>query len=76
MDQANSNAILCGKRLRELRGIRTRRGVCRELGIGYSSLQSYEEGRRNPSEKVKDLLADYYGVSKETIFFTHENPKK
>jgi len=68
MDE-NNRAIEAGRRLRELRGIRTRRGVCKETGIAYSSLQAYEEGRRNPSETVKDILAEYYGVSKASIFY-------
>ena len=72
MTHPNADAITVGKRLRELRGIRTRKGVSRELGIPYSSLQAYEEGWRNPSENVKELLAGYYGVSKELIFYTNE----
>lgn len=55
--------------LRELRGIRTRTGVARETGIAYSTLQSYEEGRRTPPGSVMQRLADYYGVSIESIFF-------
>lgn len=58
-----------GKRLRELRGIRTRTGVAREVGIPYSTLQAYETGDRTPSGPVKKKLADYYGVPVETIFF-------
>lgn len=58
-----------GKRLRELRGIRTRRGVCRILDIPYSTLQSYEDGTRTPPGSVKQKLADYYGASVEEIFF-------
>lgn len=57
-----------GKRLRELRGIRTRSGVARETGIPYSTLQSYEDGTREPSGTVKQKLADYYGVPVESIF--------
>ena len=59
-----------GQRLRQLRGIRTRSGVAREIGIPYSTLQSYEEGQRTPSGRNKQKLADYYGVPVELIFFT------
>ena len=62
-----------GKILRRLRGIRTRTGVARELGISYAALQFYETGVRNPSGRMKQKLADYYGVSVESIFFTHKN---
>jgi len=58
-----------GKTLRQLRGIRTRTGVSQEVGIPYSTLQSYEDGRRMPSGRIKKRLADYYGVRVEDIFF-------
>ena len=58
-----------GKRLREIRGIRTRSGVSRQTGIPYSTLQSYEDGTREPNGQTKQKLADYYGVSVEEIFF-------
>lgn len=61
--------VEAGKRLRELRGIRTRTGVAHETGIPYSTLQSYEDGTREPSGQVKQKLADYYGVPVESIFF-------
>ena len=59
-----------GKRLRQLRGIRTRAGVARELNMAYSTLQSYEEGTRTPSGRMKKKLADYYGIPVEFIFYT------
>ena len=59
-----------GNRLRELRGIRTRTGVSKLLGIPYSTLQSYEDGEREPSDHVKRKLADYYGVPVDEIFLT------
>ena len=62
-----------GKMLRQLRGIRTRRGVSKETGISYSALAFYENGERNPSGRVKKILADYYGLPVEVIFYTHEN---
>ena len=60
--------VTAGKRLRELRGIKTRTGVSREVGIPYSTLQSYEEGKREPSQSMKIKLAGYYGVPVEYIF--------
>lgn len=64
-----SNMDKAGKRLRELRGIRTRSGVSRQTGIPYSTLQSYEDGTREPAGSVKEKLAEYYGVPVEEIFF-------
>lgn len=70
MKRKNANMAAAGKRLRELRGIRTRTGVSRELNIPYATLQSYEDGKREPAGPAKQKLADYYGVSVESIFFT------
>ena len=70
-----NTAIEIGRRLRELRGIRTRTGVARALGLPYSTLQSYEDGSRNPSKKMQQKLADYYGVPVESIFLTTKNNK-
>ena len=59
-----------GKRLRQMRGIKTRSGVAREIGISYSALAFYERGERNPTGATKKKLADYYGVPVEFIFYT------
>lgn len=69
MEVREPNMAEVGKRLRQLRGIRTRTGVSREVGIPLSTLQSYEEGRRKPSGRAMVLLAKYYGRSVEEIFF-------
>lgn len=67
--ERKANMEKAGKRLRELRGIRTRTGVSRQTGIAYSTLQSYEEGTREPAGPVKEKLAEYYGVSVEELFY-------
>ena len=59
-----------GKRLRELRGIRTRTGVAKALGISYSALSFYEDGERFPSEQTQHRIASYYGVSEDDLFYT------
>ena len=65
-----------GKRLTELRGIRTRTGVARATEMSYSALYMYETGQRNPPPERQKRLADYYGVSVESIFYAHEQRKK
>ena len=70
MDKKTVNMVEAGKRLRQLRGIRTRTGVARELGISCSALAFYENGQRQPKGPVKKKLADYYGVPVEFIFYT------
>lgn len=76
MEEKTVNMADAGSRLRQLRGIRTRTGVSNETGIPYSTLQAYEEGRRKPSGANMRKLADYYGVSVESIFYTAEYCKK
>lgn len=68
MRNSKVNMVEAGKRLRELRGIKTRTGVSRETGIPLSSLEAYEWGTREPSAHVKQKLADYYGVPVSEIF--------
>lgn len=69
MRNSNVNMIKAGERLRQLRGIRTRTGVAKVLSVPYSTLQSWEDGNREPNGRAKQMLADYYGVTVEDIFF-------
>jgi len=62
-------SIKIGKRLVLLRGVRTRTGVARELGISYGSLCNYENGLRIPPDDVKIRIAGYYGKTVQEIFF-------
>lgn len=71
MRNSKVNMQEAGKILRELRGIRTRSGVSRQTGIPYSTLQSYEDGSREPPTSVKQKLADYYGVDPKEIFLPY-----
>ena len=68
MRNSKVNMTESGKILRKLRGIRTRSGVSRETGIPYSTLQSYEDGKREPTKPVKRKLSAYYGVREDDIF--------
>ena len=67
------DAVKIGKKLRELRGIRTRTGVAKETGLGYSAISNYENGQRVPSDDAKIVLADYYGKTVQELFYTEEN---
>ena len=66
------NAKAIGKRLRELRGIRTRTGVAKETGIGYSAIANYETGKRIPNDHAKIILASYYGLSVQELFYASD----
>lgn len=37
--------------------------VSRDTSISICSLRSYESNKRNPSDKRKIMLSNYYGVS-------------
>lgn len=63
------NPVVIGNRLRTLRGVRTKTGVAKDLGISYSALCAYEYGDRIPADNVKVLIANYYGVTVQSIFF-------
>ena len=69
MREKTEKAKRIGERLVRLRGVRTRTGVAREVGIGYSSLCNYENGLRIPPDEIKERLARYYGATVESIFF-------
>ena len=62
-----------GRRLRVLRGIRTRVVVEDETGISQGRLGNYEHGSRIPNDEAKVLLANYYGVTVQELFFTDNN---
>lgn len=64
-----------GERLRKLRKDKGQSMVfvARKLGIGYSTLCSYEYGLRSPCDDVKIRIARYFGVPVEKIFFNEEN---
>lgn len=62
-----------GKKLVDLRGIRTRRGVAGETGVSYSALCNYECGYRVPPDETKIILAKYYKVPVGELFFNESN---
>ena len=64
------DSVEIGKRLRELRGDVPRSVVARKLKISYSAMAYYESGERLPSDRVKVMLANYYGMTVQDIFFS------
>lgn len=58
-----------GKRLKELRGDRSRDKVAEAVGISSSALGIYECNKRIPRDDVKKRLADFYNVSIQQLFF-------
>jgi putative transcriptional regulator len=58
-----------GKKLRKLRGDKSRASVARDLGISVSAVASYELGERVPRDPLKVSISKYYGVPVQEIFF-------
>lgn len=59
-----------GKKLRELRGTKTINDVAKDTGIGPTALSNYENGYRVPRDPTKVVLAQYYGVNIDDLFFS------
>ena len=58
-----------------MRGIRTERGetaedVARSIGVSNSAITMYETGQRIPRDEIKIRIAEHFGMSVESIFFT------
>ena len=60
------------KNLINLRNEKSREEVARGVGISVSTLQMYENGQRIPRDNIKIKLANFYGVTVQTIFFDSE----
>ena len=60
-----------GQRLRTLRGEKTLQKVSDDTGLGISALTMYELGQRMPRDEAKIVLANYYNVSIEALFYAH-----
>jgi len=58
-----------GAKLRNLRGEKTLAEVSSAVGISISAITMYECGERVPRDEIKIKLAEYYGVSVESLFF-------
>ena len=64
--------IAIGSALKKLRGEKAREEVAFANKISVSALAMYETGKRMPRDEIKMSLANYYGVSVESIFFAPE----
>lgn len=59
-----------GERLRALRGDKTQKEVADAIGTTAMAISNYESGERVPCDGIKMKLAEYYGVTVQSIFFT------
>lgn len=60
-----------GKRIKELRTQKnmTAEDLGKALGISTSAVNMYECGQRVPRDEIKISIAEFFGVSIETIFY-------
>lgn len=73
MENRIVDPVTVGMRLRILRGIRTRAEVSRDTGLSQARIGNYEHGARIPTDDAKILLANYYGVTVQELFFEDNN---
>ena len=64
------------KTLKRLRGKKSLISTAYEIGITPSALSNYESGIRIPRDQTKVKIANYYGVSVESIFFNNKVHEK
>ena len=58
-----------GKRLKRLRGKKSRKEIAAALGVSVSAVSMYELGERVPKDTVKAKYAKLFKKSVEDIFF-------
>lgn len=63
------SAEVIAKKLRELRGDRSREEVAKALHISISALTMYETGARMPRDEIKVALAQFYETTVGELFF-------
>ena len=59
-----------GQKLRALRGDKTQKKVAEDLKITKSALAMFEKDKRVPRDEIKVRIANYYGETVQTIFFS------
>ncbi len=57
------------KKLIELRGNETQSKIAEKIGIKQSTYAMYESGKRVPSDQRKIIIAKYYGLTVQEIFY-------
>ena len=67
------SAEVIAKKLRDLRGGKSREEVANALSISVSALSMYENGARIPRDEIKVALARYYETTVGELFFGQES---
>ena len=71
-----SSMLLIGKNLRKLRKVKKYSifDVANDLQMSAHYLGNIERGKANPSVKILDRLAAYYGVATRSLFDEQPDP--
>ncbi|PEJ82980.1 helix-turn-helix domain-containing protein [Bacillus toyonensis] len=54
-----------------LRNGKSREEIAEAIGISVSTLQMYENAQKIPRDSIKIKLANFYGVTVQSIFFDY-----
>lgn len=65
------NYMSTGQKLKALRGDKTQKEVAEDLKITKSALAMYEKDKRVPRDEIKIRLAEYYGETVQSLFFSN-----
>lgn len=57
------------EKLVSARGKKSREEVAKAVGVSLSAIAMYENGARIPRDEIKVRLADYFGISVQSLFF-------
>jgi transcriptional regulator with XRE-family HTH domain len=68
--QKGGNKMSVGQKLRSLRGDKTQQFVADQIGVSLSAYIKYERDERGVRDEVKKRIANLYGLSIESIFFS------
>lgn len=71
---SKDNRKIMGHRLMLLRGDRTQKEVALAIGVCDCAIRNYESGRRVPTDRLKRVIAKYFKVSLEALFFRFDKP--
>ena len=59
-----------GRTIKEMRGNRSQQEIADALGCTKMAISQYENGQRMPNDDMKVSIANYFGVTVGSLFFT------